>query len=265
MTETNKQLGQPHEEHNPQPYKGKRKKPVFIRIYRSIKRCAYKYKAERRPQMSDHSRNERAMVRWTAVVGAAAVMSAFIALKTCQILKVTDETARTGERAFIGVMELATNVVGSDQNNIYYRISLDWENSGTTVPKELQLYFGQIIGKEIPEAFPDLGTGTHFVLLPKQSFSVGDLIVNGNRLNNMRGGAGQIKAFGMAKYRDAFNDRHLTMVCYDVIVNPVLDYNRPDSKVSGQPCVKYNCIDTECSRYAGEKTVADALEYLKDR
>jgi hypothetical protein len=206
---------------------------------------------------------------WGTLPAAAACMvgvcSLIFALIVLMTVDRTGETARAGEPAFIGASELAIKQIRSAQNEVLYEFSLNWENSGTIAPKELELYVGHIIGKDIPEVFPDLGTGIPSVLLPKQSFSVGDLIVNGNKLDNMRWGAGQIRAFGMAEYKGAFGDRHITIVCYDVIVNPLLDYNQADSKPTSQPCVKYNCIDAECSRYAGQKPVADALRYLKEK
>jgi hypothetical protein len=77
------------------------RKPVIVRLLRTLKRHYHRYAAEAEKKRSDHERNEWLMAKWTRQVGVFTIILSFIAGLSAaisflqwQTLEKSDETLR---------------------------------------------------------------------------------------------------------------------------------------------------------------------------
>jgi hypothetical protein len=212
----------------------------------------------------------RQIARWTRNIGW---FTAALVIVTGGLVYVglrADDTAREGERAFVAVRDFEIKAIGpapNRPNDIVRGIKIIWENSGSTRTKHLRL--GQTLIIPAPQAItwpPDI-TAQGNVLLPKQvGRTTLNLQIDGISLNSLGKGHGAILIFGIAKYEDAFDTRHLTLACNTVRPRSEIDYMTDTSdSLDLSSCEKYNCADSECYAYKDDPSVRKELEYLEGK
>ena len=97
---------------------------------------------------------------------------------------------------------------------------------GTTETRDLEIGHALVMsGEHHTPKWQLKADGFKWVLLPKAILEQGNLTIGGSDLNAVRDGAMSLFIFGFAKYRDAFDNKHLTLACYRLIASP-LDYTR---------------------------------------
>ncbi len=230
---------------------------------------------------SEHSNNERNLVRLTGGLLFVGVITFLILVVHACIFVRADETARAGLRASVGMIDVVVRLVGeTDQAPIgtaktMYSVAALWKNSGHTATKNLVIDNNTRVYTEASDPiFPDLdaaeaeGKRRPFktTLAPETTMTGQVNFYNGTILEAAKDKTKvSFYVFGIATYEDVFGDRHLTLACHQIISAPI-DYISPKSTMienHSTLCREYNCTDQECRRYQGVPQIAKLLEYLE--
>jgi hypothetical protein len=167
----------------------------------------------------------RMLAKCTAgLVVVGAVTAVVLFLQYC-VFKQADETARKAQRAFVAVREISVIALGPARlpasiqawgPDISYRIAVNWENSGSTETRELEIQSAMTIGSGNTPQWVNDGPKFQRVLLPKATLEQGDLSTIGSDLNQVRDLLQSIFIFGAARYKDVFGGKHITLACYQL-------------------------------------------------
>lgn len=186
--------------------------------------------------------------------------------------------SRAIQRAFVGVKEVAAAPVGKEYRagtatdnagEFMYRLGIVWENSGETPTVELSIEGLTSFDRTIPPPFPDFDSPNqdresnriHGLILPKGTLHGQQNYVNAEGLDIASAKRLPFYLYGVAKYKDIFGKRHLTIACYNLFPAPI-DHTAAPQTEYGTAYREYNCADEDCRRYANEPHMAKLLEFL---
>jgi len=140
------------------------------------------------------------------------------------ILSKTDETLRTGQRAFVGaVVELTPTRDPTKSTIDLWRVRVVLENSGNSEATNIKWRIGGGIdilpnpeNQEVDIQYGDSGSG---VLLPKGRLQVIDSIIQRSKIAEIIKGQGAY-FLGTVTYEDAFQQSHITKFCAHIYGGP---------------------------------------------
>jgi hypothetical protein len=190
---------------------------------------------------------------------------------TASLAAVTEQTARIELRAYIACTQCIFATDGHDhgQGNAehkgtYWRLQLTWENSGRTPTRDLSMYLTFMIDLEIDPAAPEPPT-----FPPPERFAkpIRDVLGPGGKRVMSTGylapkimidlaNGRPFYVFGVARYRDIYGEKHVTMVCKRMFIERGPDWRklRLGERTTGadETMARWNGADEECGRYAQE-------------
>ena len=237
-------------------------------IFKEYINCVAKCYSKEDQSESDVTRT---IAKWTRYIGFFNLALVIVTGGLVYVGLRSDDTAREGQRAFVSTGDIEIKVVDHPKIpnaplNIVRSVRISWENSGSTHTKNLRLGQALIIEPKTI-TWPQDFVAKANVLLPKQiSRTTLDLPIPGNALNDIAKVQGLIVFFGLAKYEDIFDTRHITLTCNIVRPRPEIDYMTDASgAIDIGSCGKYNCADSECYSYKDDPSVRKELEYLQGK
>lgn len=151
-----------------------------------------------------------------------------------------------------------TSHLDINTQKIFWRFTPEWENSGSTPTKNLEINVNFEIGNEaLPSNFdfPSKGVNIPVVLAPNAAILGNHIDIWGEDLEKVRDGLLRFYIWGTAKYNDVFTGTkgHITKFCSVATVvtgDPTKHYNQNTNIVVVTFSAHYqnNCHDSECVR-----------------
>jgi len=157
------------------------------------------------------------------------------------------------QRAFIFFRGMdTTGMINASSNKVIeWHVQLQWENSGTTPSKDLEMLINWQFGdKPIPIGFdfPNHAPEVPYVLGPKATVFCGPVKIPVAVLLGIQQGTVHAYIWGTARYRDVFKGtpQHVTKFCWK-ITGVLGDPTTQNMTFTWAAHEEHNCADEDCN------------------